>query len=187
MADLQGKENMAAVWPTDSIIHPWSIQMQFLKKLVRFPVATAFIGAAGAQELGLAVPSVSDAAAGNVSGNGPQSLPLKQFGSLLSENIKWQSFPAFPPEARLAVVVGDPSKAGPYVVRVKLPAGVQLMPHTHPEDRIYTVMSGVFYLGIPRHHRDRSGGASAAAWALTRSGFPMQAAQAISVRTGRVL
>jgi quercetin dioxygenase-like cupin family protein len=80
---------------------------------------------------------------------GPQGLPVKQFGSVLPENIKWQSFPAFPPEARLAVVVGDPSKAGqPYVVRVKLPAGVQLMPHTHPEDRIYTVVSGVFYIGL---------------------------------------
>jgi quercetin dioxygenase-like cupin family protein len=33
-------------------------------------------------------------------------------------------------------------------VRVKLPAGVKLMPHTHPEDRIYTVMSGVFYIGL---------------------------------------
>jgi len=57
-------------------------------------------------------------------------------------------FAAFPPEARLAVLVGEPTKAGPYVVRVKLPGGVKLMPHTHPEDRIYTVVSGVFYIGL---------------------------------------
>jgi hypothetical protein len=25
---------------------------------------------------------------------------------------------------------------------------VKLMPHTHPEDRIYTVISGVFYIGL---------------------------------------
>lgn len=56
--------------------------------------------------------------------------------------------PAFPPSVRLAVIVGDPSKPGPYVIRVKVPAGVRLMPHTHPEDRIYTVMSGVFYIGL---------------------------------------
>jgi quercetin dioxygenase-like cupin family protein len=30
---------------------------------------------------------------------------------------------------------------------VKVPAGTKLMPHRHPEDRIYTVMSGVFYIG----------------------------------------
>jgi hypothetical protein len=34
------------------------------------------------------------------------------------------------------------------VIRVKVPGGVKLMPHTHPEDRVYTVISGVFYIGI---------------------------------------
>ena len=34
------------------------------------------------------------------------------------------------------------------MVRVKVPSGVKLMPHRHPEDRIYTVMSGVFYIGL---------------------------------------
>ena len=46
------------------------------------------------------------------------------------------------------MLVGDPTQPGPYVVRVKVPAGVKLMPHWHPEDRIYTVISGVFYIGL---------------------------------------
>jgi quercetin dioxygenase-like cupin family protein len=29
-----------------------------------------------------------------------------------------------------------------------VPSGGKLMPHKHPEDRIYTVMSGVFYVGL---------------------------------------
>jgi quercetin dioxygenase-like cupin family protein len=70
------------------------------------------------------------------------------FRSILPEDIVWKPFPAFPPSARLAVVVGDPSEPGPYVVRVKVPSGVTLMPHKHPEDRVYTVMSGVFYIGL---------------------------------------
>ncbi|WFU73407.1 cupin domain-containing protein [Bradyrhizobium sp. CB2312] len=70
------------------------------------------------------------------------------FKVILPEDIEWKSFPAFPSEARLAVVVGHPAEAGPYVVRVKVPAGTVLMPHKHPEDRIYTVMSGVFYIGL---------------------------------------
>jgi quercetin dioxygenase-like cupin family protein len=67
--------------------------------------------------------------------------------SVLPEDIDWEPFPAFPPSARLAVVVGHPSEPGPYVVRVKVPSGVRLMPHRHDEDRVYTVMSGVFYIG----------------------------------------
>ena len=44
-------------------------------------------------------------------------------------------------------MVGQPAGSGPYVVRVKVPSGVKLMPHRHREDRVYTVMSGVFYIG----------------------------------------
>ena len=70
------------------------------------------------------------------------------FRSILSEDIDFEPFPSFPPAARLAVVVGNPSEPAPYVVRVKLPSGVKLMPHRHHEDRVYTVMSGVFYIGV---------------------------------------
>ena len=70
------------------------------------------------------------------------------FKSVLPENIEWKAFPAFPASVGLAILVGQPSEPGPYVIRVKVPAGVRLMPHQHPEDRIYTVMSGVFYIGL---------------------------------------
>jgi quercetin dioxygenase-like cupin family protein len=66
------------------------------------------------------------------------------FRSILPEDIDWKPFAAFPP----TVLVGEPSQPGPHVVRVKVPSGVKLMPHRHPEDRIYTVMSGVFYIGL---------------------------------------
>ena len=70
------------------------------------------------------------------------------FRSVLSEDIDWKPFAAFPPSVRLAVVVGRPSEAGPYTIRVRVPHGVKLMPHRHSEDRVYTVMSGVFYIGL---------------------------------------
>jgi quercetin dioxygenase-like cupin family protein len=70
------------------------------------------------------------------------------FRSVLPEEIEWKAFAAFPPSARLAVIVGDPSQPGPYTIRVKLPSGMKLMPHRHPEDRVYTVISGVFYIGV---------------------------------------
>ena len=70
------------------------------------------------------------------------------FRSLLAEEIDWKPFSAFPPSVRLAVVVGQPSGPGPYTIRVRVPHGVKLMPHRHPEDRVYTVISGVFYIGL---------------------------------------
>ncbi|HKE87924.1 MAG TPA: cupin domain-containing protein [Vicinamibacterales bacterium] len=70
------------------------------------------------------------------------------FRAILSDDIEWKPFAAFPSSVRLAVVVGEPSKDGLYTVRVKVPHGVRLMPHTHPEDREYTVISGVFYIGL---------------------------------------
>ncbi len=70
------------------------------------------------------------------------------FRSVLPEDIDWKPFPAFPSAVRLAVLVGEPSEPAPYMIRVKVPSGVKLMPHRHPEDRLYTVMSGVFYIGL---------------------------------------
>jgi len=70
------------------------------------------------------------------------------FRAIHAEDIEWIPFAAYPPAARLAILVGHPDKPGPYLIRVKLPAGTKMMPHKHPEDRIYTVMSGVFYIGL---------------------------------------
>ena len=70
------------------------------------------------------------------------------FKAVLPEDIDWRPFAAFPPSVRLAIVVGQPSEKGPYVIRVKVPRGVKLMPHKHTEDRIYTVISGIFYIGL---------------------------------------
>ena len=45
------------------------------------------------------------------------------FKAILPEEIEWKPFAAFPPSARLAIVVGEPLQKGPYTVRVKLPGG----------------------------------------------------------------
>jgi quercetin dioxygenase-like cupin family protein len=70
------------------------------------------------------------------------------FKTILPEDVDWKPFAAFPPSVRLAVVVGQPSEPGPYTIRVKAPHGSKLMPHRHAEDRVYTVISGVFYIGL---------------------------------------
>ena len=77
-----------------------------------------------------------------------QSMSPKEFNFVNPENIVWNSFLAFPERIKLAILVGDPTKQEPFIVRVKVPNGEKIMPHIHPEDRIYTVISGVFYIGI---------------------------------------
>lgn len=48
-----------------------------------------------------------------------------------------------------AILYGDPTKAGLYVARVKFPAGVKVMPHTHTDEvRTVLIMSGTMYFGI---------------------------------------
>jgi hypothetical protein len=70
------------------------------------------------------------------------------FRAIRAEDVIWKSFDAFPASARLAVLVGDPARPGPFLIRVRMPADVKMMPHRHREDRIYTVISGVFYIGL---------------------------------------
>jgi quercetin dioxygenase-like cupin family protein len=70
------------------------------------------------------------------------------FKTILPDDVDWKPFPAFPPSVQLAVVVGEPTEPGPYTTRVKAAHGAKLMPHKHPEDRVYTVISGVFYIGL---------------------------------------
>jgi quercetin dioxygenase-like cupin family protein len=71
-----------------------------------------------------------------------------RFHAIRGEDVQWTTFPAYPPAVHLAILVGDPARAGPYTIRVKVPGGIKFMPHKHPEDRVYTVISGVFYVGL---------------------------------------
>jgi len=44
-------------------------------------------------------------------------------------------------------LIGDPSKPGPYTIRLKFPAGFKVAPHTHSDAREVTVLSGTLYTG----------------------------------------
>jgi len=46
-----------------------------------------------------------------------------------------------------AVLFGDPSKPGPYVVRIKWLPGNMSRPHFHPHDRFFVVVSGTWWMG----------------------------------------
>ncbi len=69
--------------------------------------------------------------------------------------IAWSDQPALGGGAKFAVLLGDLSQPGAYVFRLSVPAGHRAMPHIHPEERIYTVLSGTFHLGFG-HRYDES-------------------------------
>ncbi|HKU67524.1 MAG TPA: cupin domain-containing protein [Candidatus Baltobacteraceae bacterium] len=50
--------------------------------------------------------------------------------------------------ASMAVLYGNPDKAGYYVVRMKVGAGWKFPPHFHPGRENVTVISGTFYAGM---------------------------------------
>jgi quercetin dioxygenase-like cupin family protein len=61
------------------------------------------------------------------------------------DDVKWgPAPPVLPAGAQAALISGDPSKAVPYVIRVKLPDGYKIPPHWHPTDENVTVIQGTF-------------------------------------------
>jgi len=98
--------------------------------------------AAGTLAIGLAAASVVSV---------PKALAQAGDGhSIFTANdIKWSPAPpSIPAGAQAAVLYGDPGKDGAFALRLKLPKGYALAPHTHPKPEVVTVISGTFRLGM---------------------------------------
>ncbi len=62
--------------------------------------------------------------------------------------IEWQDAPASLEDgAEVAVLEGNPGEAGVFTMRIKMPDGFYIAPHTHPNVERVTVISGTFLLG----------------------------------------
>ncbi len=85
-----------------------------------------------------------------------------------SQDLKWgPAPPIFPKGAQMAVLSGDPSKPGQFVIRLKIPAGYKVAAHHHPTDEYVTVIEGDMSLGMG-DKLDETKGAS-----LASGGFAM--------------
>jgi hypothetical protein len=63
--------------------------------------------------------------------------------------IQWKEAPpSLPPGAKIAVLEGDPSREGLFTMRVLLPDGYMIPPHTHPAVEHVTVISGILNIGM---------------------------------------
>lgn len=58
-----------------------------------------------------------------------------------AKGLKWMDAPAgLPAGAKMAVVKGDPGKAGDFTIRIKMPANYTVAPHHHPTDEVVRVL-----------------------------------------------
>jgi quercetin dioxygenase-like cupin family protein len=73
------------------------------------------------------------------------------------ETLKWVQPAAYAKGAQFTVIKGDPTKEGVYVVRLKVPAGFKIAPHTHPNDENVTVLSGAFGIGTGATFDEKKG------------------------------
>ena len=60
-------------------------------------------------------------------------------------DIRWVRNPAGTNES--AILHGDPSKPGPYVMQLKWLPGNMSRPHFHPNDRFFIVVKGTWWVG----------------------------------------
>jgi hypothetical protein len=75
---------------------------------------------------------------------GANELDPKVLAYKLPDQIPWKDDPI---GAKMAVLQGDPSKPGLYVVLVKWTPHHMSRPHWHPNDRFITVISGTWWVG----------------------------------------
>lgn len=77
------------------------------------------------------------------------SLAMDEHVTMQPNALKWGAAPpALPAGSEIAVIAGDPNSAGPYVLRVRMPANYKVPPHTHPADENVTVISGTLNVAM---------------------------------------
>jgi quercetin dioxygenase-like cupin family protein len=84
-------------------------------------------------------------------------------GSFQPSDIKWIDGPAsLPKGAKVALLEGNPTQEGPFTMRLQLPDGFKIPPHSHPAVEHVTVISGTFNLGMGEKFDTSSGRALSA-------------------------
>jgi quercetin dioxygenase-like cupin family protein len=69
--------------------------------------------------------------------------------TVMPDALTWKDNVVLPKGAKVAVLVGDPTKTGEVIVqRVQFPANYEVPPHTHPYGETVTVISGSVGFGM---------------------------------------
>ena len=102
---------------------------------------------AGSVILGMAALVIAAEQAGTAGKTKAAAAP--EHKALNASELTWvDAPPSLPPGAKMAVLNGDPGKAGEFTVRLQSPAGYAIPPHSHPTTERVTVVSGTFKVGM---------------------------------------
>ena len=71
----------------------------------------------------------------------------KEIVGLTPEQVQWFTPSYYQDGRQRARLLGDSSRDGAWVDRVKIPSGGRVPAHTHPNDEVVTVIEGTWYLG----------------------------------------
>ena len=73
---------------------------------------------------------------------------MKDYEKTFSTDNAWKDATSIPPGAQMIMVYGNPKEQGPYVFRVKFPAGYKVPAHKHQDARTVTVLQGNYWSGV---------------------------------------
>jgi len=76
--------------------------------------------------------------------------PMPAQNAFTPDQVKFGPAPPFlPAGAQLAVLEGDPmASSGDFTIRLRMPDGYKVAPHTHPNRENVTVLSGTLKVGM---------------------------------------
>lgn len=78
--------------------------------------------------------------------------------AILPQDLKYNPLPVLPKGIEVANLFGNSAEKteAPWASRIKFSANVRLAPHSHPDTRYVTVLSGTYYQGVSDRFDEKS-------------------------------
>lgn len=109
-----------------------------------------------------------------------QTMLMKGMDTIAAAGLAWTDAKSIPPGTQMVLLYGSPDRPGPYIMRIKFPAGYKLPPHRHEDARAVTVLQGNYWSAVgdtfdqaklkkfgPRDYYMTDAGVNHFAWAET--------------------
>ncbi len=78
----------------------------------------------------------------------PRALPPGAI-QIQGDSAAWvDAPPTLPAGTKMMLLEGDPRSEGLFTMRLRVPAGARLQPHSHPQDERVTIFSGLVRVGF---------------------------------------
>ena len=86
-----------------------------------------------------------------------ERMTASKMQSFTPATVEWKDESILPKGAKSALLVGDPKKAGVFIVWLKFPPNYPIPPHTHPYTEVVTVLSGQLGNGMGKTFDKKKG------------------------------